>query len=399
MNRRIGKEAKKLLCGDVIYMLTGVFINTFLVAYFLQITNDSIAKIALYYLTVHAIRFIGSLAIGEHIKKHPKICKEVLSLSVITRAIFILFIVVLKENIASYYVWVASVYAVSEVLYWSTHEVIYIGLTNNDNRKQFISVKKVLDKIINIVVPVVLGTSIELTSFNEIAVYIFVLALLEITITLCIKQPDITNSKKAYNMREFRRKIKRENLVDVKNFAKAGVLYGIFEKTISKIIIVITLMTFKTQISLGALTTIFSLCSMFAIIIYNRVDTKKHYKRIFDILLIGIMISVVALFLDINKTTLILYNFCYMVGFGIYDVVYNIRKANIVVDNNLEEYKEEYIAYVTAAISLGRIIGYSLMLIAGVLNSLLVFRLLFLATTLTIPLFHKYLKKLESRVL
>lgn len=399
MNKRIGKEAKKLLFGDIIYILTGVFINTFLVAYFLQVTNESIAKIALYYLTVHAIRFMGSLAIGEHIKKHPKICKEVLSLSVITRAIFILFIVVLKESIARNYVWVASVYAVSEVLYWSTHEIMYIGLTNNDNRKQFISLKKILDKAINIVVPVVLGTSIELTSFTQIAIYIFALSLLEVVITLCIKQPSITNTKKAYNMREFRRKIKKENLIDVKNFAKAGVLYGVFEKTISKIIIVITLMTFKTQISLGALTTIFSLCSMLAIVIYNRADTKKNYKTIFDILLIPIMLSVVALFLDINKTTLILYNFCYMIGFGIYDVVYNIRKANIVVDNNLEEYKEEYIAYVTAAISLGRIIGYALMLIAGVLNSLLVFKLLFLVTTMAIPLFHKYLKKLESRAL
>lgn len=117
MNKRIGKEAKKLLFGDLIYILTGVFINTFLVAYFLQVTDDNISKIALYYLTVHAIRFIGSLAVGEHIKKHPDIIKLVLSLSVIARAVFILFIVVLKEEIVRNYIWVASIYALSEVLY------------------------------------------------------------------------------------------------------------------------------------------------------------------------------------------------------------------------------------------------------------------------------------------
>ena len=86
-----------------------------------------------------------------------------------------------------------------------------------------------------------------------------------------------------------------------------------------------------------------------------------------------------------------------MVGFGIYDVVYNIKKANIVVDNELEEYKEEYLAYVTASISFGRIIGYSMMLIAGVLNSLLFFKLLLVVTTIAIPVFTRYLIKLESK--
>lgn len=396
MNKRIGKEAKKLLLADLIYILTGVFINTFLVAYFLEITNDNITKVALYYLTVHSIRFIGSLVIGEHIKKHPEITKQVLSLSVITRAIFILFIVVLKENIINNYIWVAGVYSMSEILYWSTHEMMYIGLTNNNNRKEFMATKKVLDKIINIIAPIVLGTSIELASFNDIAIYVFILATLEILITLYIKQPNITKDSKTYNMQAFKLKIKEEDIEDVNNFAKAGVIYGVFEKTISKIIIVITLMTFKTQVSLGVLTTVFSLCSMFAIIIYNKLDTKKTYKSIFNILSIAIILSVVGLFLDINKTTLIIYNFCYMVGFGIYDVVYNIKKANIVVDNELEEYKEEYLAYVTASISLGRIIGYGMMLVAGLLNSIIFFKLLLLVTTIAIPIFIRYLIKLEQ---
>ena len=314
MNKRVGKEAKKLLCGDLIYILTGVFINTFLVAYFLQVTDDNISKIALYYLTVHAIRFIGALAIGEHIKKHPGIIKAVLSLSVIARAVFILFIVVLKENIVNSYIWVASIYAVSEVLYWSTHEMMYICVTNNDNRMNFVATKKVLDKVINVVAPVVLGTSIELASFNEISIYVFALALIEIAITLWIKQPSISKSQKIYNMEAFKWKIKEENLEGTRNFARSGVAYGIFEKTISKIIIVITLMTFKTEMSLGILTTVFSLCSMLAILIYNKLDTKKTYKSIFNVLSIAIIFSVVGLFLDINKITLIIFNFSFKIS-------------------------------------------------------------------------------------
>ena len=396
MDKKIGKEASKLLFGDLIYILTSVFINTFLVSYLLQVTNDNITKVATYYITVHIIRFIGALVIGRSIKRYPNICKQVLSLSAIIRAFFILLIVALNKNMVYYYIFVAGVYAVSEVLYWGTHELMYISLTNNSNRSNFITIKKVLGQAINIVVPAILGASIELVSFNKIAVYVFILSILQIGATLSIKNSQILRDNKKYSMAEFRAKIKKEKLVDITRFARASVFYGAFEKTASKIIIVITMMTFKTSMSLGILTTVFALCSMIAIMIYNKLDKRRSNKHIFIILAILIILSVIGLLLNINKTTLIIYNLCYMIGLGIYDVVYNIKKGNIVVDNKIEKYKEEYVAYVTAAISMGRIIGYILMLIAGILNDLIFFKLLLILITVAIPLFTGSLLKLEK---
>ena len=49
------------------------------------------------------------------------------------------------------------------------------------------SIKKILGKILNIISPIILGTSIEFYSFSKIAIYVFVLSVIQIVITLFIK--------------------------------------------------------------------------------------------------------------------------------------------------------------------------------------------------------------------
>lgn len=126
-----------------------------------------------------------------------------MSLGVVARALFILFIVLLSDKIADHYVLIAIVYAFSEILYWCAHELIYIDITNNHNRKKYMSIKKILGKIVNIVSPIILGTSIELYSFSQIAVYVFLLSIIQIIINLFIKQ-NVTNDRGGeYSFRKF----------------------------------------------------------------------------------------------------------------------------------------------------------------------------------------------------
>ena len=100
---------------------------------------------------------------------------------------FILFIVILSEKIANNFILIAIIYALSETLYWCAHELIYIDVTNNENRKNYMSIKKILSKILNIISHIILGTSIELYSFAKIAVYVLILSVIQIIITLFIK--------------------------------------------------------------------------------------------------------------------------------------------------------------------------------------------------------------------
>ena len=396
MEKKIGKNAKLLIASDLIYALTAVFIETFLVAYFLKVTNENITTISIYYIIIYSLLSLGNVLIGRIIKKHPSKSKQILSLGIVSRALFILFIVILAEKIATNFILIAIIYAFSEILYWCAHELIYIDVTTNNNRKNYMSIKKILEKLVHIISPIILGTSIELYSFTKIAIYVFGLSLIQIVLTLLIKT-DIENFKQdKYSFKKFLNYITENKLEKIKKYNLAGMAYGIVESSISTLIVIITVITFKTSFSLGVLTTIFAICSMISLMLYNKFHNKKNSKLILTLCSIIVVIGVLGLLIDINKTTLIIYNFCYIITFCIFDVVYNTRKGNLVKECNIENYREEYIGYTTISIGIGRIIGYILMLIVPFTANLIFFKILLGIVTSFAPIYCYLIYKTEN---
>ena len=394
--KKIGRNAKLLIASDLIYSLTAIFIETFLVAYFLKITNENITTISVYYIIIYSLLALGNIFVGKILKKHPSKSKQILSLGIVARALFILFIVVLEEKITNNFILIAIIYAFSEILYWCAHELIYIDVTTNNNRKKYMSIKKILGKLINIIAPIILGTSIELYSFSKIALYVFILSIVQITLTLLIK-PNINNLKtEKYNYKNFIRYIKTNKLTKIKMYNLAGMAYGIVESSISTLIIIITMNTFKTSFSLGVLTTIFAICSMISLMLYNKFYNNKTSKFILIFCSVIIVFGVLGLLIDINKTSLIIYNFCYIITFGIFDVVYNTKKGNLIKECKIENFKEEYIGFTSISIGSGRIIGYLLMLIVSFTSNLIYFKILLAIVTAFAPVYCYLIYKTEK---
>ena len=61
MKNKISKSAKCLMASDLIYTLTALFLETFLVAYFLKVTNDSIIQISIFYIIIYSLLGIGNV--------------------------------------------------------------------------------------------------------------------------------------------------------------------------------------------------------------------------------------------------------------------------------------------------------------------------------------------------
>ena len=386
MNKKIEKSAKLLIASDLIYSLTGVFVETFLVAYFLKVTNKNITTISIYYILIYTLTSLGNIVMGKIIKRAPDKSKQIMSFGIVARALFILFIVLLSEKIATNYILIAIIYAFSEMLYWCAHELIYIDVTNNDNRKKYMSIKKILCKIVNVISPIILGTSIEFYSFTKIAVYVFALSVIQILITLFIKT-NIKKEKRQYNFKEFIEYIKRNKLKKIQKYNLSDISYGIVESSISTLIVIITIMTFKTSLNLGILTTIFSAFSMLSLMLYDKFYNKNNAKFILALCSIIVVIGVIGLLINISKTSLVIYNFCYMVTFCIFDVVYNTRKGDLVKECKIDKYREEYIGYTSIGIGIGRIIGYVLMLIVSFTSNIIYFKILLAVVTLFAPIY------------
>lgn len=393
---KLGKNAILLITSDLIYTITALFSETFLVAYLLKITNDNITQVSLYYMLINFIHAIGSIFIGKFIKDEKYDKTKILSLGIIIRAIFILFIVLLGDKLSNMFIIVAIFCGISETLYWSTHEMIFVGITNNSNRKSYMATKKIASTIVHIVAPIILGSTIELYSFTKIAIYVLVLSIIQIFLSLQIKVDSKANIKTTqFSITNYINTIKSKKDLKVHKYYKSNLLYGIVEDPMKTLVTIITIMTFKTSLNLGILTTIFSIFQIAVMYLYKKFYNKNNTKYILLAVSSLIFIGAMGLVIDIGKMTLIIYNFACTIGLCIFDAIYNTEKGNLIKECNIEEYDVEHVMLNSILTSLSRFIGFSLILIVGIIDNIVVFKGLLAVIAILVLIYSRIIANIE----
>lgn len=397
MNKvKLGKNAIFLIASDLIYTITALFADTFLVAYLLKITNDNITQVSLYYMVINFIHAIGSIFIGNFIKDEKYNKTKILSLGIIIRAIFILFIVLLGNKLSNMFIIVAIFCGISETLYWSTHEVIFVGITNNSNRKSYMATKKIVSTIVYIVAPIILGSTIELYSFTKIAIYILALSIIQIILSLQIKIDSKTNIETTkFSIKNYINTIKSQKDLKVHKYYKSNLLYGIVEDPMKTLVTIITIMTFKTSLNLGILTTIFSTFQIAVMYLYKKFYNKNNAKYILYAVSGLIFIGAIGLVIDIEKITLIIYNFACTTGLCIFDAIYNTQKGDLIKECNIEKYDVEHVMFNSILTCSSRFIGFSLILIVGLIDNMIFFKGLLAIIAILVLIYSRIIANIE----
>ncbi len=78
--------------------------------------------------------------------------------------------------------------------------------------------------------------------------------------------------------------------------------------------------------------------------------------------------------------------------------MYKINLGNIVNENNIQQWLVEYHTMLEAVMDIGRIIGFSLLLITGLLNNIVYFKILLLVVTLSILLYAIIMYRIETTI-
>ena len=95
---------------------------------------------------------------------------------------------------------------------------------------------------------------------------------------------------------------------------------------------------------------------------------------------------------------MIIYNFTYSITVYILEIMYKINLGNIVNENNIQQWLVEYHTMLEAVMDIGRIIGFSLLLITGLLNNIVYFKILLLVVTLSILLYAIIMYRIETTI-
>ncbi len=398
MKTKLDRSSIALMACDLTNSIINLFGETFLVAYFLQISNENIVQVSTFYIILYSLLGIGNILLGNIIKSKPQKRVTIYRFGIIIKSIYILLIVLFKQKISQHFIIFAIFYGIAEALYWATHDVMNIQIVDNENRKKYMTTKRILSKFINILVPIILGTSIELTSFENIAIYVFLLTLFQIIISFQIdtKKFVIEGKIQKYSLKNYITNLSIKQKENINQVYKLAFLYGIMMDTIRVLVVIITIMTFKTSLNLGILTTIFSVFSMVSLYLFNKLYQKKQAKKLLSFCATLVVLGVLGLILNINQTTLIIYNFTYSITVYILEVMFKIKADDIVKENNIEKWIVEYHTFIEIFMEIGRITGFILMLLVGLLNNIVYFKLLLLIVTISIPIYAIIMYKLEK---
>ena len=375
------------LINNILYM----FLNTFMVAYFITLTNYDYRLISIYY----ALSFVGILVtfliFGRIIKNKNQV--GVFRSGIILYCVYILTIALLKEKIVVYYAYLGMFYGIVQGLFWVAGHTLINEYTKNVENS-FISFKSMLSKTLKIFFPIIFGASIELTSFSEVAKIVILLSLIQFSFSMMIKDKEKIHSKK-YNLKEYLHYIKNNN--KFRTTYKIAACDGIVHYLLETLITILIVMTFKTTLSLGIITTIFSICSIISVYIFQY--KLKSNPKILKVSSIAMVLSVFILLLDINKITIIIYNLCNSVFLVLlmntaetksYDMINEDKKV-------MEDYIVEHQITWQIVLNVARILGYLVLFIASLFNNMIIFKVLLILVTIVIIFYSKLMINLYRK--
>lgn len=380
-----------LLGCSVINNILYMFLNTFMVAYFITLTNYDYKLISIYYIMSFIFILLSFLVLGRIVKNKTQVV--VYRIGIAMYCLYILSVALLKEKIVDYYIYLGAYYGIVQGFFWSAGH----SLTNEyvkDTTNNFISLKSIIGKTLKIIIPFILGASIEVTSFSYVAKIILIFSIIQFSFSLLIKDKEKINTKK-YNLKEYISYIKSNK--KFKEFYTLIACDGIVSYLLNTLITILIVMTFKTMISLGTITTIFSICSILSVYIFQR--RLGNSNNILIISTVLMVISVILLLIDINKVTIILYNLCDSVFLVLlvnkvetkrYEIVNNDKKVT-------KDYLVEHQVVSEAVLNISRIIGYIVLFIASLFNSMIFFKLLLVISTIFIVIYCRLMVKLEDK--
>lgn len=374
------------LINNILYM----FLNTFMVAYFITLTNYDYRLISIYYILSFIGILLTFLLLGGIIKNKNQV--GVFRSGIIFYCIYILVVALLKEKIVEYYMYLGFCYGIIQGLFWvAAHTLINEYTKNVEN--SFVSFKSMLSKILKVFFPIVFGASIQFTSFSYIARIVVILSLLQFVFSLFINDKGKINSKK-YDLREYIKYIK--NNKEFNTAYKVSACDGIVHYLLETLITILVVMTFKTTLSLGIITTICSFVSILSVYVFQY--KLKSNKTILSISSVVMVISVILLLVSINKITIIIFNLCNSIFLVLlmntaeqksYDVINRDKKI-------VKDYIVEHQVTWQIVLNVSRIMGYVVLFIASLFNHMMVFKVLLVLVTIVIVFYSKLMIKLDE---
>ena len=359
---KLSKNAILLLLCLLINVITSTFIYTYLLAFILDVSNNGIINVALFYLVVHLTMIVLSWIIAPMLKRFNK--TSILRAGIVFKFLFVIMVVYLGADIAKHIYIVAICNGFSESMFWGASNPLQTIVNEKTSLTTYVSYFKTYGIIIGLTIPIIMGYYIDKIGLSVISIVMIFIVTTQLILSLFLNEKtDKNNTKTQY--KEFVKEA-TTSFPQIKHIYKNQFIYG-FYSNLSMIVLYYTFITFGSNVSLGIFSTISSILSIVVISIYN---LKKEIwsKYIFSILCsIAVSASIITLAFYLNKITLILFYSFWQISNTVSETITSATRLNITTEESLKKYHVENITISEFILNFGRVTGEVLLLIMGII--------------------------------
>lgn len=377
MKNKLSKELKILEIDNMLGNVTEIFLTTFLAAYFYKISVDNIKYLSIYNVVGYIVATIAAFTLGNYIKRKNKI--KLYRFGTIIKALYVFLIIILKEKIISYVYLIAFARGLSTCASGFTFNMIESEQISNKERTKYFAYKTAGMEAVSIIVPIFLGAYITFKSYEVAAILILIFSIVKIALSFFIKNKNI--QKDSIDLKGFVSKIQKDDKIKKLyfiEFLKGLNRYGVMQLVISLLIIY----ELNTEFELGALTSVFSIMTIVSMALFARYYNRNNENKLLNLCAVTILLSFCLMIYSINIVTIIIYNIVY---YTFINILINITEKRLFNYSNIELYKDkyntEYFLIREVYLNIGRIVGYSILLIVGIMHNMNILKILLLLIT------------------
>lgn len=398
-NSKMSKQTIIMQIVNSISNIVNIFVSSFLVSYIMSVNVDlplsaSLISVGVYNISLYIVFTLVYFGISFLVDKTSRI--GIFRISLIVKGLFIVLIIFLGKDIAKYAYIAGAVQGISDGLYWASYNVLKGEIVSKAHFNKYATLGSVLEKVIKIIFPVLIGYLIDISTFLNIAIYVFIIVIVQVVLTFFIKcyKPKGAHFEPFKFIRSL--KTDTEDIKRVKRVYPVAFMHG-FKTVIGSIIPILTIYTFKTNLNLGIFTALTAFTSIFVLIIFQKFT--KYGQRKWSYLVVGIIMlvssTIVAVWLQ--KWSYILFHFVESMAYVVVSNRFDAERNILIKKTGHYSDIAEHNFVIETVLNISRIIGYVLMVVLGLYLDVLGLKILTIIMGVSVPLLAIFENRIEKQ--
>ncbi len=391
-NKRL--EENIIITINALKKIMVLFLGPFLTAYFIKKSQESVVDLSIYYIFSYFLLAVGSFIVASIIKTKFRI--GMFRIGVIFNFFYIMSIIILKEKIINHLEFISILYGISSSAYWFPYNLFVINKIDNSERTRYTVKSKIISSVVGVLSPILLGSLITVTNYELTALIILFISFIQIILSFMLSTEKESNLSK-FNLKKTWNKLKHNRQIKIMTLVEFFIGMNVSDGALEVLMTILIFNSFKTNMNLGIITSITTILSIIFVHIYGKIYKKRDDKNIIMVSSILPVISVLILLLYKNNVTIIIYNLCYVIFTALLTLTREIRLFNLsdsyIVD---KENQSEFFAVREAILNCGRIVGYLLLLFAGISKNVVILNIVMVLLTLSILIMGLNIRKMDK---